>query len=239
MIPTVMLRRFIIGYSAMLALMVAVSSYAVLRLGNLGDAAHVALNIEQRLLDHAEGLADAFLSEVRYAGKFTVTQAAVHYDQYKQFTADFDRHMEQLKKLGPSADAARRLSPAEEYHAQYRRLFEKEVDYIKTKQPYAKTRYREDKERLVDYLLREHDAFKNDLQHSLQQRIGYIETAALTSQKLTIAATLLMVVMGVFFACWFSGKLPNRWRGSVGLRTAALISRWRVSSWRKGLGAPK
>ena len=237
--PTAMLRRFIIGYSVMLAFMVAVSSYAVLRLGKLGDAAHVALNIEQRMLDHAEGLADAFLSEVRYAGKFNVTQASAHYDQYKQFTADFDRHMEQLKAFGPSANAVQRLSRAEEYHAQYRRLFENEVDYIRKKQPYAETRYREEKDRLVDYLLREHDAFKNDLQNSLQQRIGYIETAALNSQKFTFAATLIMVGMGVFFAYWFAGKIPGDWLGPVRVRTTALVVRLSSSSWWKGLGTPK
>ena len=104
------LRRFVISYSAMLMLMVAVSGYSVLQLGRLSAAAHIALSIEQRMIDQADGLADAFLSEVRYGGKFTVTQAPVHYEQYKQFKADFERRMVQLKALATSADAIQRLS---------------------------------------------------------------------------------------------------------------------------------
>ena len=84
------LRRFVISYSAMLTFMVAVSSYSVIQLGRLSAAAHIAVSIEQRMIDQADGLADAFLSEVRYGGKFSVTQAVVHYEQYKEFKADFE-----------------------------------------------------------------------------------------------------------------------------------------------------
>lgn len=234
-----LLRQFIIGYLIMLNLMIAVCGYSVFQLGRLSAAAHVALNVEQRMIDQAARLADAFLSEARYAGKFAVTQAPVHYDEYKQFKADFERYMEQLKSLAASDDAIQRLSRAEEYHAQYHQLFEKEVGYIKTKQPYAESRYREEKERLVDYLLREHEAFKSDLQNSLQQRIGYIEKAAQESRNITLAATLVLVGVGVLFICWLTGRVSNGWLSSVGSRGIALILSFWSSSWRKGFGAPK
>ena len=239
--PTLMLRRFIISYSTMLVLMVAVSGYAVLQLGRLGAAAHIALSIEQRMIDQANAMADAFLSEVRYAGKFTVTQAPVHYEQYEQFKADFERCTNQLKALATSADAVQRLSRAEEYHAQYHQLFEREVEYIKTKQPYAESRYREEKERLVDYLLREHEAFKSNLEKSMQQRMGYIEQAALETQNFTLGATLVLLVLGIVFACWLAGNLPNRLLTLVGSRMAALVLHLRSSScsWWKGLGVSK
>jgi hypothetical protein len=233
------LRRFVISYSAMLILMVAVCGYSALQLGRLSAAAHIALSIEQRMIDQADGLADAFLSKARYAGKLTATQAPVHYEQYKQFKADFDRLMGQLKALATSADAVQRLSRVEEYDTQYHQLFEREVEYIRTKQPYAETRYREEKERLVDYLLREDEAFKSDLAKSLQQRIGYIEKAALQSQNFTLAATLLLAVLGVLFACWLADRLPNHLPTLVYSRTAALVSHLRSSSWWKGLGEPK
>ena len=230
------LRRFVISYSAMLILMAAVSGYSVLQLGRLSAAAHIALSIEQRMIDQADGLADAFLSEVRYGGKFSVTQAPVYYEQYKQFKADFERRMDQLKALATSADAVQRLSRAEEYHAQYHQLFEREVEYIRKKQPYAGSRYREEKERLVDYLLREHEAFKSNLEKSLQQRIGYIEKAALESQNFTLAATLLLAVLGVLFAYWLAGRSPNQLLILVSSRMDALL---RSSSRWKGLGEPK
>ena len=233
------LRRFVISYSAMLTFMVAVSTYSIIQLGRLSAAAHIAVSIEQRMIDQADGLADAFLSEVRYGGKFSVTQAAVHYEQYKEFKADFERRMDQLKALATSADAVQRLSQTEEYHAQYQQLFEREVEYIKKNQPYAESRYREEKERLVDYLLREHAAFKSNLEKSLQHRIGYIEKAAQESQNFTLAATLLLAIVGALLACWLGGRWPQNLVTSVDSPIATLVSHLRSSAWWKGLGVPK
>ena len=205
-VPT--LRRFIVSYSAMLALMVVVSGYSVVQLGKLSAAAHVAISVEQTMIDETNRLADAFLSEVRYAGKFSVTQAPVHYEQYKQFTADFDRSMLRLKSLAESDEAMQSLSRAEEYHAQYQQLFAREVEYLKAKQPYAETRYREERERLVDYLLREHEALKTNLERSLQQRIGYVEQTARANQRFTSIATLVLAIAGIVLGFWLVGALP-------------------------------
>ena len=233
------LRRFVIGYSSMLILMLAVSGYSVIQLGKLRDAAHMALRVDQRMIDYSEKLADAFLSEVRYAGQFVVTHAPVHLDQYSQFKADFDRYMAQLKSLAGSRDEVQRLTRANEYHAQYFQLFQKEVDYIKRMQPYGETRYREDKGRLVDYLLREHEALKTDRQQSLQQRIGRIETAALESQQVTMAATLLLLGMGVYFAYCLTGKISKTAATSTDSHRVTLSMRLRFPAWWKGLGAAK
>jgi CHASE3 domain sensor protein len=232
-------RRFVIGYSSMLVLMVAVSAYSIFQLEKLRDAAHIALRVEQRMIDYLEKLADSFLSEVRYAGKFSVTHTPEQYDQYNQFNLDFDRSMEQLKLLAGAHDVAHRLDRMAEFHAQFRQLFAKEVDYIKTNQPYAETRYREDKERLVDYLLREHEAFKTTLQQSLQQRIGFIENAALESQKITLIATILLVGLGTGFACRLGRKMPADQTTLDTLGEPLQRLHWRLPVWWKGFGVSK
>ena len=62
------LRRFVISYSAMLTFMVAVSSYSLIQLGRLSAAAHIAVSIEQRMIDQADGLADAFSKRLTQYG---------------------------------------------------------------------------------------------------------------------------------------------------------------------------
>jgi len=238
MIPSI-LHRLVIGYSSMLLLMLTVSGYSIIQLGNLKDSARVALRVEQRMIDDSEKLADAFLSEVRYSSKFSVTHSAGHVAQYEQFKADFDRYMAQLKSLATARAAAQHLARADEYHTQYRQLVGKEVDYINTNQAYAETRYREEKERLVDYLLREHEAFKSELQKSLQERIGNIEQAALTSQKFILAATLLLVALGALFAYRLIGEMRREGAGPDVAHGVTLGLRLRFPSWWKGLGVLK
>jgi hypothetical protein len=91
----------------------------------------------------------------------------------------------------------------------------------------------------VDYLLREHAAFKSNLEKSLQHRIGYIEKAAQESQNFTLAATLLLAIVGALLACWLGGRLPQNLVTSVNSPIAALVSHLRSSAWWKGLGVPK
>ena len=236
----IILRNFMMGYSSMLILMVAISGYSSIQLGKLSESANLAVNVEQRMIDHSEKLADAFLSEVRYAGKFIVTHAAVHQDQSKQFKGDFDRYLAQLKALHGPKDAVQRLARTEEFHAQFYQLFEKEIDYINNKQPYAESRYREERERIVDYLLRELDAFKNDLHESLQQRIGDIEQAALKSRRITLGATLLLVGLGAIFAYRLYSKISSEGTTASAARENARLGGWlRSMSWRKGFGMSK
>ena len=204
-------RRFLIAHAVMLSLMLAVSGYAVFQLGRLSSLAHTAVRIDQRMIDQSDVLADAFLSEVRYAGKFTATQATVHYEQYKQFKEDFERCLTQLKLLATSDDQLQHLSQAEKYHAQYDELFEREIAYLRTKQPYAESRYAEEKNRIVDYLLREHEAFKSNLQNSLQQRISSIEEAARENQKFTIWATVFLASLGLILTYWLASVPGNNW----------------------------
>lgn len=237
-LPT--LRRFIVSYSAMLSLMVGISAYSVMQLGKLSAAAHVAISVEQAMIDETNRLADSFLSEVRYAGKFTATQAPVHYEQYRQFTADFDRAMLRLKSLAASDEAMQRLSRAEEYHAQYQQLFAREVEYMKARQPYAETRYREERERLVDYLIREDAALKSSLDASLQQRIGYVEQTARANQRFTSIATLLLAIFGIVFGFWLVGGLPASLMTSSRSLVVTTVSYLRSLPWvRKVIGVTR
>ena len=236
----IILRNFIIGYTSMLTLMIAIATYSAVQLGKLSESANLALNVEQRMIDHSEKLVDAFLSEVRYAGQFSVTHAAVHQEQFKQFKGDFDRYLVQLKSLGGPKAAVQRLIRAEEYHGQFHQLFDKEIDYINNKQSYAETRYREDRERLVDYLLRELEAFKIDLHRSLQLRIATIEQAALKSRKITLSGTLLLVSVGAIFVYRLYSKLSmDPASSATGGGNTRIDGRLRIVSWRNGFGAAK
>lgn len=235
-----LLRSFIMSYSSMLILMVAVSAYSSVQLGNLSESANLALNVDQRMIDQSEKLADAFLSEVRYAGKFIVTHAAVHQEQHKQFKGDFDRYMVELKSLPGPKEAVQRLARTEEYHVQFNQLFDKETAYINQRQPYAETRYREERDRLVDYLLRELDAFKNDLHTSLQQRIGDIEQAARKSRRITLGASLLLVGLGAVFAyCLFDKMTMKQPTFNAARENALLGGRLGSLPWRKVFGVSK
>src|ERR671914_584405 len=96
--------RIMFGYSGILLLAVAVAGYSIFQLGGLSGTARAALDRDNRMIAYQETLTDAFLSEIRYAGRFLITRAAANHDEFRQFQEDFKRYMSELKSLAAAVD---------------------------------------------------------------------------------------------------------------------------------------
>jgi CHASE3 domain sensor protein len=192
--------RLICGYVVILLISLSISSYSIVQLGELSSSAHSALNRDNRMIGYQEKLTDVFLSEVRYAGKFIITHSQPLHDQLRQFKGDFVRYMDEVKTLAESPDIKARLDRVEEFHVRYHELFDQEVKYIKARQPYAETRYREEKEKVLEKLLGELGNLKAHLQNQLQTKLGSIASAAQTARRIAIATTIALLGFGVALA---------------------------------------
>jgi methyl-accepting chemotaxis protein len=189
--------RLTLGYSLILLLSVAVSSYSIVQLGRLSGIARAALDTDNRMIAYEEKLTDAFLSEVRYAGRFLITHAASLHDQFRQFRHDFDRYMNEIKSLAASAEIKTRLSGIEELHLRYQALFDQEVRYVKAGQPYAESRFQLEKEKILESGLGELDRLKRQLQQNLHDKLENMEREAAATRTSAIAITLLLVGLGL------------------------------------------
>ncbi|MGH7824847.1 MAG: CHASE3 domain-containing protein [Candidatus Binatia bacterium] len=189
--------RLIYGYSVILLMSVALSSYSILQLGQLSSSARTALNGDSRMIDYQEKLTDVFLSEVRYAGKFLITHARPLHDQLRQFKGDFVRYMDELKALTESPEIKARLARVEEFHLRYHELFDQEVQYVRAGQPYAQTRYREEKEKVLESVLGELVSLKAHLQNHLRDKLETIVSAARTTRNIAVATTIALLGLGI------------------------------------------
>jgi CHASE3 domain sensor protein len=201
--------RLMCSYSVILLLSLTTISYSVLQLAQLSTLAHTALNNETRMLGYEEKLTDAFLSEVRYAGKFIITRATPLHDQLQQFKGDFVRYIDELKASAESADIRARLARVEEFHLRYHELFNQEVRYLSARQPYAETRYREEKEKMLENALAELVSLKVQLQNQLQGKLERVESAARRSRTIAVAATIALLVFGMGLSFVISRSIVN------------------------------
>jgi CHASE3 domain sensor protein len=188
--------RLISGYALILLLSVGVSAYSVVQLGSLSGTARLALDTDNRMISAQEKLTDAFLSEVRYAGKFVITHTASLHDQFRQFKNDFTGYMSEIKSLAASPDTKVRLSRVEELHQRYQDLFDREVRYIKAGQPYAESRFRQEREKVLESALGELERLKRQLHKNLNDKLETIDTAARAARTGSAAATLLLLGLG-------------------------------------------
>lgn len=201
--------RLILGYAVILLMCVALASYSILQLGRLSHSAHSALNRDNRMIGYQEKLTDVFLSEARYAGKFIITDSKPLHDQLRQFTGDFVRYLDEVKTLAESSDVKARIERVEELHLRYHELFDQEVKYIKARQPYAETRYREEKEKVLENALAELVNLKAHLQSQLQDKLETIASAARTARTIAIATTVALFGFGLALAFAISRSIVN------------------------------
>jgi CHASE3 domain sensor protein len=201
--------RIILGYSVVLLLAFGVAGYSILQLGSLSGTARAALEIDTRMMAYQESLTDAFLSEVRYAGRFLITRAGANHDEFRQFKDDFKRYMNELTALAGSSEMKAHLIRVDELHLRYHELFDQEVDYIKTRQPYAQSRYQQEREKILDAGLKELEALKAELNRSLHAKLQTMDGAASGARAISIASSLILVGLGIGLALFISKSITT------------------------------
>ena len=189
--------RILLGYSVLLVASVGLSLYSIVQLGTLSDAVTTTLNVDNRMIDSQEKLTDAILSEVRYGNKFVITHANLLLDQFREFKKDSTDYLGELNTLAHSGTTKARLARVQEYHLRYHDLFDRETSFVTARQTYAESRYREEKEKIVERILAELQGLKEELQKNVHRKLQSIEKAARLTRTITILTTLLFLGIGV------------------------------------------
>ena len=201
--------RIIFGYSIILLLAAGVAAYSIVQLGGLSGTARAALNTDNRMMAYQETLTDAFLSEVRYAGRFLITRADAHHKEFRQFKEDFKRYMDEMTSRATSDEIKARLLIIDELHLRYHELFDQEVRYIKAGQPYAQSRYQQEREKILDSALRELEGLRSQLQANLNHKLEAMEQAARPARNIAIAGTLVLIGLGVVLSLLISRSITK------------------------------
>jgi CHASE3 domain sensor protein len=201
--------RIILGYSVILLLASGVAAYSIVQLGGLSGTARSALDSENRMMAYQETLTDAFLSEVRYAGRFLLTRADAHQKEFRQFKEDFKRYMGEMTSRATAVEIKARLLRTGEFHLRYHELFDQEVRYIKAGQPYAQSRYQQEREKILDSALRELEGLRAQLQANLNNKLETMEQAARAARNIAIAGTLVLIGMGVALSLLISRSITK------------------------------
>ena len=192
--------RLMLSHLGILLLSGTACLYSIVQLGALSESARAALDGNHRMIAYEESLADAFLSEVRYGGKYLITHTESRHDQLRQFKKDFINYLELLKRMEQSESISPSLSQIERLHAQYHELFDREVVYIRAGQTYAQSRFQQERDKIVESALNELDQLKAQLRAKLQQRIAAIEQGARTARRIAIATTLVVLFLGTLLS---------------------------------------
>jgi hypothetical protein len=217
--------RLILSHVGILLLSGAACLYSIVQLGSLSGTARSALDTNRRMIAYQESLIDAFLSEVRYGGKYLITHTEGRHEQLLQFKKDFIDDLNFLKRLGLSDSIGAALLRIERLHDQYHDLFDREAAYIRAQQNYAQTRYQQERDKIVDNMLGELVLLKQELRAKLQEKLETIDRGARTARQIAFITMLIGLTLGTLLSLKVSRRIDGNLSEPLATR-ALLASRW-------------
>ncbi len=187
--------RLMFGYFAIFSLVILVSVYAILRLHQLNTGTRHILNIDNRILDYEEKLADAILSQLRYEKKYVLTKDILLYEQYLSAKADFAKFLSELLRIVDTPEKKDSLNRARLEYQRFQSLIDKETEYVRQNQSYSKRWYEQEMEKASDGVLEELKKLEVYSRYDIQQRMKMLGESSASARKLVIAMSAIAIVL--------------------------------------------
>ena len=195
--------RLILGYLAVLALVIAVSLYALRELQRFDDITQSILHKDNRILDYEKKLGDSFLSQVRYERKFVIAKDQALYREFRKFKSDFERDLSEAAMFAdPNVLAL--LNQVKQEYERYQELFAKETAHIKAHQEYPQAWYHTAKNRITDTILELLEKLQTERQQGTYRKVRELADAGARAREaavtITIASLLFILILSLVIA---------------------------------------
>jgi two-component system sensor histidine kinase GlrK len=188
--------RLVFGYLTIFVLVIILSFYTIVRMGEFSEVTYSVLMSNNRMIDTAGKLTDTVLSQIRYERKFIVTKDPAFYNQFLRLNNDFDQYADQGLSLADSSQVRRSLNSVKESYHIYQSLVEEEAKHLQAGNRYSQQWYKEEKEKMVNRLIEELEKVKFYSQHNTDQEIKRLYEAGTRARK--SAMTMFSALSSLF-----------------------------------------
>jgi two-component system sensor histidine kinase GlrK len=187
--------RLMIGYFAIFSLVILVSAYAILRLHQLNTGTRHILNIDNRILDYQEKLADSTLSQLRYEKKYVLTKDILLYEQFLSAKRDFTKFLSELLLIVDTPEKKDSLNKVKTHYQHFQALIDKEIENIRGTQSYSKRWSEQEIEKASDGVLEELKKLEGYARRDIQQRMKMLGESSASARKLVLTISAVAVVL--------------------------------------------
>jgi len=191
-----------IGHFAVFFLVILVSVYAILRLHQLNSGTHHILDVDNRILDYQEKLADSVLSQLRYEKKYVLTKDILLYEQFLSAKGDFTKFISEILLVVDTPEKKESLIRVKNHHQRFQSLIDREIEHVRGNQSYPKRWSEQEMEKASDGILEELKKLEGYARRDIQQRMKMLGESSASARKLVItmsAIAIVLVIVTSFF----------------------------------------
>ncbi|HWH79842.1 MAG TPA: HAMP domain-containing sensor histidine kinase, partial [Candidatus Binatus sp.] len=190
--------RLVIGYLAIFLIVAAASAYAIVMLRHFGELTESILSVDNRILDHEKALVDLLLGQSRAEQKYVITKDEAWFAQYIRLKIDFEAGMQNAIAMSRAA-ATPALQTVQKNYLLYTDLVDGEGRFVRTNKRYPQSKYKQDKDALVDAMLNSLEKLRLNQQQAIYAKVTDLHNAAQRSSQmsLTLAIVCLLAIISM------------------------------------------
>jgi two-component system, NtrC family, sensor histidine kinase GlrK len=194
--------RLMLGYLAILILVMAVSFYAILMLRQFSNQTQHILLIDSRLPQYGKKMTDSILSQSRFERKFILTKDRALYNQFLSAKESFYQILNEALALVDTSYKKDTLEELQQHFADYQSLVDEEIKLAWSNRDYRKKWYEQEKDKQVDLVLEELKILEVQSQQDIVLRMETLEEIGSSARRMVtgmvIAAIGLTLVTSLF-----------------------------------------
>jgi len=198
-----------IGYLALFALVMAVSSYAVVKIRQFNKMTQHILLIDSRILQHGKKMTDSILSQSRFERKFILTRDRALYDQFLFGKETFHKMLTEALVLADTSYKKDVLEELQKHFEDYHSLVDEEMKLVQSNRDYRKKWYEHEKEKQIDLILDELEILEMQSQQDIVERMEMLGEAGSSARKMLIGMAIASMVL-VLVTSFFIARAINR-----------------------------
>jgi two-component system, NtrC family, sensor histidine kinase GlrK len=186
--------RLMIGYLIIFILVLAVGVYAMVQLKRLNGVTRYILNVDQGILEYHKKITDQILSQHRFLKKYLITRDPSLYNQYLTSREKVNQDLFRAIALADVPATIQTLQKVRLNQEEYGSLVAEEFENLKGKGLYAVKWYAQEKEKLLDTILKEMDKLEIHIKQDIYQRMKLQQEAGDSARQVAAGLSLLALV---------------------------------------------
>ncbi len=197
-------KRLIAGFFLILMVVVALSTFSVLKFRELNQAIRSISAVDSEILRWTDRLRDGLYTLSKFERKYVISEDMDFFDQFLETHKVFLKDLDQMKLLLDAADNENRAVLLIDAYGKYSMLVIEEADLIKYKKLYPKKDFEEQKQALVDEVIGHLDELRKTTEKVIDNKINMSGQVGQEALRVIMIISISSVVMAILIAFFIS-----------------------------------
>ena len=193
----------------MLVVVVALGTYAALKIRELNQSIHSISSVDSETIWAADRLRDSFFTQRNFEKKYMVSGDEDFYRQFQEIEKSIQKDLDQMGKLLDPADNTDVLHLFRENYSRYLLKVREEADLIKNKKKYSVQDFENSKEAFIDRIIEQLDILKKNTRKVINDKIYTSELIGAQALDIIMILSITSVVFAVLIA-FFNARTIHR-----------------------------